>query len=77
VGVLPYDAVVILCPLANGCNLKCLKGHMAKCSQCGAETTLYISETPMCVECDDKRTAELERAALAEAVAERTSGATV
>ena len=35
---------------------------MATCSQCGKETDLYLSETPMCVDCDDKRTAELERA---------------
>jgi hypothetical protein len=28
---------------------------MAKCFFCGAETRLYAGETPVCIECDDKR----------------------
>jgi len=27
---------------------------MAKCSRCGSETQLYVSQTPLCDECDDK-----------------------
>jgi hypothetical protein len=28
---------------------------MAQCSECGAETLLYVSSIPLCDECDDKR----------------------
>jgi hypothetical protein len=27
---------------------------MAKCSQCGAETTLHVASVPICAECDEK-----------------------
>jgi hypothetical protein len=28
---------------------------MAQCSECGAETLLYVFSIPLCDECDDKR----------------------
>jgi hypothetical protein len=33
---------------------------MAKCSQCGAETPLYVNGVPLCLECDKKRLEEKE-----------------
>jgi hypothetical protein len=36
---------------------------MARCSRCGSETQLYVGESPMCEECDDKQSAAEPRAA--------------
>jgi hypothetical protein len=34
---------------------------MAKCAYCGAETLLYSSEIPICVECMDARSKGTDR----------------
>jgi hypothetical protein len=33
---------------------------MAKCVRCGAETSLYVNRTPLCLECDGKRGNEIQ-----------------
>lgn len=34
---------------------------MARCTNCGAETSLYVNGVPVCVKCDDALQAEAKR----------------